>query len=203
MPKRRSDFSMRIQPLLVILALLLCASCSVMQPLPTSDSGDPNVGGGQNGPSGSNLGGGGSDTGGGIIAPENQSPTAVRPGASGAPQVDLPLIGPGESIEQGALTFSIGLMEITPDQVFIEYTIDGLGQDYQPLDPPVTPVILLTDGRLLPAIREEGSGSPGSETVQLIFPAVPQGTDLFLLLIENNWNGQPETWRIPVNIGRG
>lgn len=190
---------MRISHLLAIAFMLLaCAGCSVFEPLPVSD---PNVGGGQIGPA--NPGSGSdADTGSGIVSPENRSPTSPRPGESGAPTVDLPMVKPGEAVRVGDLTFTIGLLQITQDQVFLEYTVEGLDANYQPLDEPIPPAILLPDGRLIPPIRDEGSGSPGSETVQAVFPAIPTTTDIFLLLVENRWNGEVHTWRIPVSTDR-
>lgn len=190
---------MRISRFLALaFTLLACASCSVFEPLPTSD---PNVGGGLIAPSGSGSGSE-ADTGSGIVSPENRSPTSPRPGESGAPTVDLAMVKPGEPVREGELTFTIGLLQITQDQVFLEYTVEGLAENYQPLDEPIPPAILLPDGRLIPPIRDEGSGSPGSETVQAVFPPIPTTTDIFLLLVENRWNGEVQTWRIPVSTGK-
>lgn len=195
---RRSDKPMRNHPILVLIALLLFSGCSVFAPLPPSTNSDPNIGGGQVSSPGSEAGD--KDIGGGVAGPENKAPTAVMPGNSGAPTIDLEMIRPGETVKQGNLSFTLGLLRISESRWDLEYTVSGLDAAYLPLDPPVSPAVLLPNGILLPTIRDEGSGSPGSETVTAVFPSIPPETDIFLLLIENRWAGETQTWRVPVSI---
>ncbi len=176
-----------------------------MAPLPTQVNNDPNVGGGKAeaaAPLVPEPVGEDGDVGGGVAPLEATLPGPSAQGSENAPVVDLPQVRAGEAVEHGAMTFMIGQVQNTPEQFYIEYTISGLGTNYQPPAAHVDPAILLPDGRLLPPISGEGSGSPGSETVQAVFPALPPGTQSFQLVLENQWSGSPETWRVPVNIDR-
>lgn len=191
---------MRILPIVLILVLLLCTGCSVMAPLPTADLSDPNIGGGKVDPSDPQSPDADGDSGGGIGLPETDLSGLPTVEINRAPVIDLPQAATGKAVQHGDLTLTIGTLQNNAESFSIEFTVSGVSSSSQASAAPVEPAIVLPDGSLLPPISGEGSGEPGRETVLAVFPALPAGTQSFHLVLENQWSGAAETWRVPISL---
>jgi len=118
--------------------------------------------------------------------------------------------------------------EINPRGTIVHWQVSGLPAGYAPgegMDGEFS--LLLPDGEMLKAVGAEGGatgigatgvgatgvgatgvGATGvagaapaaGETGEVTFPALPDGTRSFTLIIPNGWGGKNETWHVPVML---
>lgn len=195
--RKRSRFAV-----FLVLALLL-AGCNLTgsdTPQPPADS---QSGGGIATPDQSQSGGG--------ISPPQETETPFLPqtnptSISGQqlPEYISAVIRSGGSFKNESVTFTLVNFTVSADNTMVDTTVSGLGKDYTPVAGLGEPQIELPGGALFSPRNDKGSdsggGSPGTESAHFEFPALPTGTTQVTLIIDNNWTGRAERWRIPVSI---
>jgi len=111
-------------------------------------------------------------------------------------------MAPGQAVQFGRVIFTLVSVQLAEGQAVINYQIQGLPDNYTPIQGLGEPSVLLTDGVNVHASENSGGGGAGVELVRLVFPSLPAGTQEFTLVIPNSWNGTPSTWNIPVRISQ-
>lgn len=183
----------------LFLLFALLSGCSVL--------GNPSgsVVGGQSSTGDQESGGGVVSTeealvGGGQSAPGDTAAQAQPAAPLALPGIEMQQLTPGGSFQRGGQTFRLNKVLIDLDATVIDVELQGLGSEYASAQQTAAPLLILPDGTQLKATGANGTGSPGSEKTTYTFPALPAGTTAFNLLIENQWSGALETWRIPVTL---
>ena len=180
----------------LFLFVLLFGACAMSSSaLPGAPAGDQEAGGGMAATEEALVGGGQS-------APKAAAAPAQPTAELALPGIAMQQLAPGESFQHGGQTFKLAKVLVELDSTVIEVEVQGLGIDYSSAQPTGAPLLILPNGAQLKASGADGTGSPGSEKTSYTFPALPAGTMSFNLLIENQWSGAVETWRVPVVLIR-